>query len=162
MELIWLGRYKGLVHALVHHSNCVARKAGVSIDRGMGVSLTSQEFQFLEAVIEHEDDVLILSAYATLTGISRSSLTLAAKKLESYGLVEKFKFANNKKNIILRPTEKGKMLYLQSCKETGEKTFSSFFDKLSFLTDDQLEKIADAIMALDIKISDGEDELIKQ
>lgn len=162
VELTWLGRYKGLVHALVHHSNCVARKMGLSFDRGMGVSLNSQEFQLLEAVIEHEDETLILSAYSALTGISRSSLTFAAKKLESYALVERYKFASNKKNIILRPTEKGKEIYRHNSNQTSKKVFAAFFDKLSFLTDDQLEKIADAIMTLDVGIEESGDELIKQ
>lgn len=154
MELTWLGRYRNIVLALVHHSNCVSRRLGVPIDRGMGISLTSQEFQLLEAVIENEDKILNLSDYFSITGITRSSLTLASKKLLAYELIEKFKLAGNNKNVILRPTEKGKELYINSCNRTGRKAFKVFFEKLDFLTDEQLEKVADAIMSLDEEIDD--------
>jgi len=139
----------------------MAQKAGNAINRGFGISLTSQEFQLLECVIENEDDVLNMSDYNSITGINKSSLTVAAKKLMNYELIEKYKLAGNKKNIILKPTKKGIELYNHFVLNSCEQVFEELFEKLSGLSDDQLQAVVDAIMSLDKEITPMQ-ELIKQ
>ena len=82
----------------------------------------------------------------------------SAKRLEQYGLVERFRLNDNKKSVILRPTEKGQKLFDNYINETSSPLFDKYFSKLSALTDEQLRIVEEALYALD---SDLEDSSVK-
>ena len=162
MELTWLGRYRGIVAALVHHSNSVNRALTERRDYGGGVSISTQEFQILEALIEHEDKNYIMADLAARLAIPQSTMTKAAQQLTACGLVERYRLADNKKSVILKPSEKGRALYNNYCEAEARQLFADFFAKLDTLTDEQLDTVTDAIMTLDKTLSqDSDKQLIK-
>ena len=101
----WMGRYRPLVAALVLHSNIVNRAANERMEIGCGIRLTPQEWQTLEFIVEHDDSFLSMIEIARQLGIPQSSFSRIQKKLCSMGLLERFQMQDNKKNVILKPTE---------------------------------------------------------
>lgn len=162
MQLTWLGRYRGVVAALVHHSNSVNRVLTSRMDMGGGIMLSSQELQILEALIEHEDENYIMSDIAAGLAIPQSSMTKISQQLAACGLIERYRREGNRKNVILKPSEKGRALYDDYCENYARDLFAPLFDGLAPLTDEQLAIVADAIFALDGVISQsGEEKLVK-
>lgn len=154
MELTWFGRYRDFIAALVYHTNCVNRTANVRENIGDGVLVTAQEWQTLEAIIEHDDKSLIMSDISRLLGIPLSTLSKVSKQLLSQGLVERYRLDGNKKNIILRPSKKGYSLYRTHCEAVTMPLFQRFFNMLESLSDEQLKIMSDAIIALNTEMDE--------
>ena len=156
MELTWFGRYRDIVTALVYHTNCVNRSANIRENYGSGVMLTAQEWQTLETIIEHDNENLIMSDISKLLGIPLSTLSKLTKQLLSQGLVERYRIDGNRKNIILRPSKKGYLLYQEHCEAVTTPLFQRFFNKLEPLSDEQLKIISDAIIALNTEMDEDQ------
>lgn len=156
MELTWFGRYRDIIAALVYHTNCVNRTSNVRENIGDGVMLTVQEWQTLESIIEHDDKSLIMSDISKLLGLPLSTLSKVTKQLLSQGLVERYRIDGNRKNIILRPSKKGYLLYHSHCEAVTRPLFQNFFNKLEPLSDEQLKIISDAIIALNAEMDEDQ------
>ncbi len=155
MRDTWMSRYSGVTMALIHHTNIVCRTMSFKIDRGDGIFLSHQQTQILELIIDHRDDTLTMSDFARILGLSKSMVSQSAKLLEQYGLVERFRLNDNKKSVILRPTEKGVKLFDNYINSNSSPLFKKYFAKLSALTDEQLKIVEDAIYALDSELEDN-------
>ena len=81
--------------------------------------------------------------------IPQSTFSKTVKLLHGCGLVEKYQAVNNRKNIILRPTEKGLRLYQSISQKEAMGILQGFFDALKNVTDEDLHAMAKAIEALD-------------
>ena len=111
MNTEWMGRYRPLVAELVRHTNIVQRALGIKSEIGEGISLSVQEWQVFEYIIEHADDDAHMNLISDRLGIPQSSFSKMIKTLCGCGLVDKYQMINNKKNIILRPSERGREIY---------------------------------------------------
>lgn len=111
MQTEWMGRYRPLVAALVQHSNITARAASHSNEIGEGVFLNTVSWQVLEYLIEHEDDASCMNHISGALGIPQSSFSKIARQLTDLGLVERYQSTGNRKNIILKSTEKAHRIY---------------------------------------------------
>ena len=111
MEVDWMGRYRELVAAIVLHGNVATRTQSDVIDRGEGTFLTHQQWQILEYIVENRDKVFSMNDISYWLNIPQSTFSKTVKLLCNSDLVEKYQAVNNRKNIILRPTEKGLQLY---------------------------------------------------
>ena len=63
-------------------------------------------------------------------------------------LVEKYQAINNRKNIILRPTEDAIELYKSNSLRLQSDVFGGFFEKLSVISDKDLNVVIDAVQTL--------------
>lgn len=114
MKLEWMGPYREIVRALVRHANLYAH---LQMERFSVIGaedctpLSSQEWQTLECVLEFEGENLNMAALAGKLGIPPSNFSKYVKTLVDHGLVERFKRADNRKEIILLPTEAGRAFY---------------------------------------------------
>lgn len=158
MQLEWQGRYRRLVAALTKHTNVVSRALIMRRDMGDGTMLSSQEFQILENIIEHENETRIMLDIAQSCGIAQSSVTKATKQLFSYGLIARFRIDGNKKSVILRPTEKGKAFYDNFRDNEAIDIFSDFFKQLEPLSDEQLLLVCKALEDFNNKLT-GDNEI---
>lgn len=147
MKLEWMGRYRSLVYELIYYANTSNRSGGLSepID---GICLNQLEYQTLEDICEHEDDDHIMSDVARDLGIVQSSVTKATRRLLEFGLIAKFRFKNDKKRIILKPTELGKKVYTGIYKSSVEPVFRPFFEILEDFSDEELKKFEDAVASM--------------
>ncbi len=149
MELKWMGRYRELVRALIYYSN--------SSNRGMfkktlspvnGIALSKPEYQILEYLCEFENENKIMANIAHDLGIIPSIVTKSTKTLVGHGLVERYHIVGNRKNIILKPTQAGRKMYIDCYTRDIEKLFIPFFNALEGLTDEQLKTVERAIYTL--------------
>ena len=145
MKLEWMGRYRDIVRALICFGNTSNRSGGNGFDAVEGIRLKRLEYQILEYICEHEDDNRIMSDISSSLGIVQSSVTKASNKLLKEKLIGKYRLSGNLKNIILKPTEKGKRVYDEIRKRDVEPVFRPLFDQLSSLSVDDLSKITSAI-----------------
>ncbi len=157
METDWMGRYRPLVAALVLHSNIVNKASNERMDVGSGIMLTTQEWQTLECIIEHEDSYFSMIEIARQLGIPQSSFSRVVKALHEYRLIAKYQVAGNKKNIILRPTELGKEIYAKRSDDYIRRLFRKFFNELEPLSDEDLKLITGAINHLTLGLPSAKD-----
>ncbi len=145
MQTEWMGRYRPLVAALVQHSNITARAAARSNEIGEGIFLK-------EYLIEHRDDASCMTHIHEALGIPQSSFSKIARQLTDLGLVERYQSTANRKNIILKPSEKALRLYRSFSQRIYEKDFQSFFQDLDALDDDSLAVVISALQAFNRKL----------
>lgn len=148
MDTEWMGRYHNLVHSLIAQTNIIAKKTSEKIYINSNDSISIFSLQILEYLIENEDSDEKMIVIANRLGIKQSSFSKAVSNLFGLDLVEKYMFANNRKDIILKPTEKGKKLYKEVVEDKISNLFQPFFKELEFLDDETISKITKAINAL--------------
>lgn len=163
MQVNWMGRYRGIVKALVQHGNCCIRAANYKLNMVDGITLTAQEWQVLEYILEHEDDDQNMAKLSERLCIPQSSFSKMSSRLVQYGFLEKYQILGNKKCIILKTSEKGKTFYIKNSKSIKEYVFDDFFHELNGFTDEQLAQFAKAINVIDSKMPGSKDrqQLIK-
>ena len=158
----WSSRYAGVTMALLHHTNFVCRTMSFKIDRGEGIFLSHQQTQILELVIEYRHENLTMSDFARILGLSKSMMSQSSKLLEKNGLVERYHLNDNRKAIILKPTEKGVKLFNNYIESTSSRMFEPLFSKLSALTDEQLKIVEEAIYELDSHLENTTEEVLSK
>ena len=149
MESEWMGRYREIVAAVVRHGNVVLRNQSNSHDIGDGIVLKQQQWQILEYIVEHRDKRFSMNDISYQLNIPQSTFSRTVKMLCEEGLVEKYQMVNNRKNIILKPTEKGTELYRRHAENSVEPLFRDFFESLKDVSDEDLHRVAVAIEKLD-------------
>ena len=155
----WMGRYRPLVAALVLHSNIVNRAANERMEIGCGIRLTPQEWQTLEFIVEHDDSFFSMIEIARQLGIPQSSFSRTVKVLHDQTLIAKYQVAGNRKNIILRPTEKGLQIYNNRMEDPIREDFRQFFKELEPLSDEDLQLITKALNHLTLSLPSAKDSL---
>lgn len=78
-------------------------------------------------------------------GIAQSNITKASKSLSHYGLIERFHLKRNKKNIILKPTDKGKHVYTAIYENEVSGVFIPFFESLNNFSDAEISNFKKSI-----------------
>lgn len=163
MELTWMGRYRELVRALIYYSNTSNRKNIIkTMEPVDGIALSKCEYQILEYICEFENENRIMTNIARDLGILQSIVTKATKTLLSNGLIERYRISGNRKSIVLRPTEKGKHIYIEYYSRDVQKIFTSFFSLLEPFSDDQIKQFEKAIQALGANWNDFSEELLEK
>ncbi len=150
MDLHWMGRYRKLVMALVQHSNITMRTVRIKDKITDDIWLSATEWQVFEYIIEHSEDDIYLNRMSDILALPQSSFSKTVSLLCSYGLVEKYQTETNKKNILVRPTEKGIELYNNKNSRLDAEVFDDFFRSLDDIDDETLNKFADAMLDFNI------------
>ena len=99
----------------------------------------------LEYIVEHREDDENMANMISSLAIPQSSFSRIQKKLCSMGLLERFQTLDNRKNVILKPTELALKAYAFHSEELYRLMFKPFFDELEDFSDEQLERFAHAI-----------------
>ena len=145
MDINWMGRYRQLVETIVKHRNAFARVMNSKTEQYEEVSVSILEWEVLEYIIEHENDDASMAQLSNRLCIPPSSLFKLSKTLCNYGLVAKYQMVGNKKNVILKPTEKGLNYYINRAEMLNDSIFGQFFEELSEFSDEELAHIVRAI-----------------
>jgi len=149
MVVNWMGRYREIVAALVRHGNMAARSQFTRNEIYPGVSLTHQEWQVLEYIIEHASDDANMIQISERLAIPQSSFSKISKLLYEYQLIAKFRVFGNRKNIVLKATPRGEEVYQSYSQTIQSFAFDRFFESLSELSDRDLAIVTRAIEELD-------------
>lgn len=148
MSSEWMGRYRPLVAALVKHGNTAVNGLRLRSEPVPGVKLSATEWQVLETVIEHGLQVTNMNRLAELIGIPQSTFSKTVSYLCGQGLVEKYQTSNNKKNVILRPTELAQEVYRVQSDFLKKRVFEGFFRELEQVDDAALAALTRAVERL--------------
>lgn len=149
----WMGRYRPLVAELVRHSNCAQRASSNRTLVAEGISLNAQEWQVFEYIIEHSDGDAYMNLMSDRLGIAQSTFSKIVKSLCEHGLVDKYQTTRNRKNIILRPSDKGLQVYREHSVDLSSLTFESFFSSLETFSDEQIAQFTAALRLLNDSLS---------
>jgi len=141
----WMGRYRRLVSAVIRYANVYSRVQGVKYEIAEGLHMTAQEWQILEYIIEHSNESKNMISIADSLCIPQSTFSKTVKMLCKLGLAEKYQSAQNRKNVILKPSEYAEQVYETHAKRMAEGNCGRFFEELEGVSDRDLEKMVRAI-----------------
>lgn len=145
----WIGRYRSVVAAMIRYANVSQRLLTEHLYHSeYDVTISPQEWQVLEYLLEHPNNTCCMAAIADKLGMVPSTFSKCMLSLVNNGLADRFRVEGNKKNVILRSTEKGKNFYQSEVKRFVAPTYQVLFDSLSSFSDEQLSDIANAINSL--------------
>jgi DNA-binding MarR family transcriptional regulator len=142
-------RCRELIAALILHGNVAIRAQSNVLELRDGIRLKHQHWQIFEYIVEHRDRGFSMAEISYNLSIPPSTFSKTVKLLCGYGLVEKHQLENNRKNIFLRPTERGLQLYDEVTPAHVLPDLQHFFDLLETVSDDDLRCFVRAIKALD-------------
>ena len=110
------------------------------------LSFSFAQIQVLEYLLENEELNQNMSTIACRLGVSLSTFSKMVSKLTDKGLLEKFYLEGNRKNIVVRVSQRGRELYGEYSQRVLEEHFSHMFDALNTIPE---EYIASFVQALD-------------
>ncbi|MGE4454627.1 MAG: MarR family winged helix-turn-helix transcriptional regulator [Sphaerochaeta sp.] len=145
MELSWMGRYRNLVGQLIRYANIYVRGYNIELGGDSQITLSAQSWQVLECIIEHEDETLKMAELSKYLGMPQSTFSKYVKKLVAQNLAERYRKADNRKEIILRPSEYGRNFYIQKSKGLLELGYKEMFNLLENVPNDALQSMVTAI-----------------
>ena len=157
MDVNWMGRYRTLVMALVQHCNISARGSGIKDRVTDDIWLNAHEWQGLEYIIEHTEDDAYMNRMSEVLGLPQSSFSRSVSLLSSYGLVEKYQTESNRKNVLLRPTEKGIQVYKDKYSQLDNELFADFFKSLDGFDDETIKRFSEALLAFNKVLKEDSD-----
>ena len=157
MEINWADRYLPILDALVLHTNCVMRTQHIRLDRGDGIMLSQHEWQAFSYLVQHEAENINMVTLSTELAIPKSSLTKISKMLCAHDMVKKYQLEENKKEIFLKPTEKGRNMYITYSWKCSREFFKPLFDGLESISDEDLLVFANTIKSFSQSMSGSQE-----
>ena len=101
---------KSLNNVLVDTFNSILKYEESSLKKIVSVPVTITEAHMIEAVGEHKEEGTTVSDVASILGVSMPTATVALKKLESKGFVNKVPCAKDGRRTIISLTDMGKKI----------------------------------------------------
>jgi len=138
-----MGRYREFIGLLMKYVNLFSHFGSKVVTDKSGIKLNSQQWQTLECIVEYEDENKNMVFMANKTGLKKSTFSKFIKVLVKYGLVERYQRTGNRKDIILKPSEKGRIFYKERSQIILETAWHEAFTVLDKLSDENLAIIVD-------------------
>lgn len=117
----------------VHQYNALEK---IPVKVGTRHDLYHSERHFIDKIGDHPD--MNITDFAKAQGITKGAVSQVVKKLESKGLVRRYKTSDNDKEVFLELTRSGRDIYIQH-KRTNEETIKPLIEKLKQHTDEKVE-----------------------
>ncbi|WP_157950152.1 MarR family winged helix-turn-helix transcriptional regulator [Vallitalea okinawensis] len=119
-------------------------------DYGTGITLYASEIHTIKAIEEKEG--LNITELANVMGVTKGAISKIINKLVRKGLVEKYKDANNKKEVLLKLTDEGEDAYIAHAQfhHRVEQEVGKYFDELENI---QKEHLLESLTILDSILS---------
>ena len=155
MDFEWMGRYRSLVSEVMRLTNVAVKDSVEKHDIGDGILVNNTEWQILEYIVEHRFDEEKMILISDKLGITQGAFSKAAKKLTDFGLLERYQKSNNKKDIILKPTDKAISIYMDNVENVVRERFLGFFSALDDMDDSGISAITYAFAVLNNDIEKG-------
>lgn len=127
MKLEWLGEYRKLVKEIIWFANGYSQLYNKEI-LGMDIKYSFLQIQIIEHLLENEDLNEKMAEIAVQLGLTASTFTKLVKKLVDKGLLDKFHIQGNRKDVILKVTDKGRHIYKEYSEQIAMELFSGMFE----------------------------------
>lgn len=108
------------------------------ISGNTGISMTAQQWQTLECIIEYEDENRNMFFMANQIGVPKSTFSKNVKLLVDLELVDRYRQSGNRKDIILKPSGKGREYYKTHSEIIFEKGWKIPFSVLDKFSDENM------------------------
>jgi DNA-binding MarR family transcriptional regulator len=146
MKLDWMQNHRVMVEKMIKYGNAYA--VGYTKQRNFGTSeeFSPSQIQTFEYILESEDRNEKMSEMAVRLGVSRSTFSKNVKTLMEKGMLEKFRRVGNRKDIFVKPTDKGREIYTTYVNFVNEVCFKEMFriaDEISVEDRDRFIKLLD-------------------
>ena len=145
MKLEWLGEYRDFVATLFRAGNAYSQIVRQQTVKGDNHSFGPCEIQIMEHIIEYGDQNKNMAWYARQLGMQPSTFSKTIKKIESQGIVEKYRSSDNKKNVILRLSKTGMDEYEQYSKYAYNVWFKDLFALLDKMQPQEIQRCMEVI-----------------
>jgi DNA-binding MarR family transcriptional regulator len=117
----------------VHQYNALEK---IPVKVGEKHDLYHSERHFLDKFGDHPG--VNITEFARAVGITKGAVSQVVKKLETKGLVRRFKGSGNDKEVFIELTRAGRDIYVRH-KKTNEDTIKPLIEKLRQYPDDKVE-----------------------
>lgn len=163
MKLEWMGENREIVRGLTRYVNLYAHSQADRFSSGEEEPLSPQEWQTLECILEFEGENYNMATLAEKLGMPASNFSKYVKTLVAKGLVERYKRADNRKEIILLPSEAGRELYRKNS-EMLAREWQPAFALLAQMTPADRERVRAFLeqMARSIDLGDRRQSFLKR
>lgn len=141
MKLEWMGEHRDLIEKVIRFGNRYAVTLRNTFPITNDISLNIAEVQVLEYLLENEERKENMAEIARRLGISASSFTKHVARLASLGLLEKYHRGQNKKDIIVLVSEKGKQVYTTYAESSYTNWMETVSEVLSDIPKQYLEQV---------------------
>lgn len=111
MELSWMGEHRELIEKIIKFGNAYTFCYKAQLDYNTDMVFSAAQIQTLEYILESEEKNEKMSDMAQRLGVSKSTFSRNVKTLTEKGLLERYQKGDNKKNIYVKPSEKGRQIY---------------------------------------------------
>ncbi len=108
-ETSWMGKYRDFVESIIFLCNRSATRFNKPQYYNTSFRLTAIQIQIIEYTLEDNGEKM--SAIATRLGITRGAFSNNVTKLVEMGLLEKEHRGNNKKDLFITVTDRGREEY---------------------------------------------------
>ena len=152
MNSLSMDRYIPLVKALMKHAIIVSNGLNEKIALNEHISITLLEWLVVELIVEQRHENHSMVELSKKIGSAPSSFFRIVSHLQKVSLVEKGRLQNNKKNIVLRPTEQALAFYEERTTGLGEEIWGDFYKSLEPLNDGDINTLTDAIVKLNERL----------
>ena len=143
MKLEWMGRYREFIGLLMKYVNLFTHFGNQALADKSGIKLNSQQYQTLQCIVEYENENKNMVFMANKIGLTKSTFSKFVKVLVDHGLVERYQQKGNRKEIILKPSEKGRIFYKNRSQIIMKTAWKEAFSVLDKLSDENLAIIVD-------------------
>ena len=141
-----------LVKALMKHAVIVSNGLNEKVMLGEHIVITLQEWLVVELIVEQSYEYNSMHELSRKIGIPPSTFSRIVNHLEKVGLIDKYRIHNNKKNIILRPSEQALTFYRERTTGVGEEIWGEFYKALDHFSDRDIYILTDAIQKLNERL----------
>ena len=105
-----MGRNRELIKKLTKYVN-ICSQYKKKDNKKSGILINAQQWQTLECIIEYEDENKNMIYMANQLGLPKSTFSKHVKYLVEYGLIDRYQYTDNLKDIFLKPSDKGREYY---------------------------------------------------
>lgn len=130
MQLTWLGEHRELIEKLIKFGNAYAGVYQKEQNFGTTESFSSAQIQTMEYILENEEKNQSMAEIASRLGISPSSFSKHVNKMIGKGLLEKYHTSDNRKNVIIRVSDKGRRVYGAYCDYVSKSVLNELYEIL--------------------------------
>lgn len=140
-----MSKHRSLVEKLIKYGNAYANTYRLQRDYGTGIKLSAAQIQTLEYILENEERGEKMTEMARRLGVKNSAFSKNIKKLMEKELLEKYQYTDNKKDIYVKATDKGRNLYIEYAEFISKNCFSKIFEIADEISNEDIKRFEDML-----------------
>ena len=124
----------------------------IPVDYGVGTDLYHSERHLIDQIGDHPE--MNITELARYIGVTKGAISQTVKKLEDKGVVNRYKGAENEKEVFLEFTDIGRNVYKKH-KEVNKESIIQLYEELKKYSDDKVSFLVEMFKWMDIFLEDS-------